>query len=267
MRRADGLIHVIRGFAAPQILHPRGKVDPWRDASYMEEELILADLAMIENRLLKLEKELKRTSSPEGEMEREILLKCQKGLNEGQPLREMGLSAQEEKVIRSFAFLSQKPLLHVINVDETLLRSKELMEQAKEIKAPYLVFAGLIETEIGELDESERKTFLEEYGCGEGCRACFFSLLPRWLNIVFFFTIGREEVRAWPLARNTTALRAAGSIHSDMERGFIRAEIISYENLISFGSLQAAREKGAVRLEGKEYLVQDGDIVTFRFAS
>lgn len=267
LRRADGLIHVVRGFEAPEIVHARGKVDPWRDISYMEEELILSDLAMIENRLLKLEKELKKGPRPEIELEKEVLLKLQQALTQGQPVREIELSDQEEKLVRSFAFLSQKPLLHLINVDEDRLRNRETWFQPEKAKAPCLLFAGLIEIEIMALEPEERKIFRQEYGCGEGCQATFFSILPQFLNLVFFFTIGKDEVRAWPLRKNTSALKAAGLIHSDMEKGFIRAEVIAYESLISFGSLLAAREKGAVRLEGKDYLIRDGDVVTFRFTS
>lgn len=267
LRRADGLLHVVRGFEAASIPPARGKVDPWEDVSSMEEELIFADLVMIENRLLKLAKEFKKGTRPESELEREVLLKLQAGLNQGQPVREIVLSSQEEKLVRSFAFLSQKPLLHFINVDENGLKNRETWFKPEKVKAPYLVFAGLIETEILSLEPEERKIFREEYGCGEGCQVTFFSLLPQFLNLIFFFTIGKDEVRSWPLSKNTPALKAAGQVHSDMERGFIRAEVISYENLLAIGSLQAAREKGAVRLEGKDYLIRDGDVVTFRFAA
>jgi len=267
LRRGEALLHVVRGFETPQIPHPRGQVDPMRDISFMEEELLLSDLAMIENRQLKIDKELKRGGQEALPAEKEVLSKLHTALNEGTPIREIELTPQEEKLIRSFAFLSQKPLLHVVNVDEERLRNKEAWFKPAALKTPTLIFAGLIETEIAELEPEERKTFLEEYGCGEGCRAAFFSLLPRFLNLIFFFTVGKEEVRAWPLPPHTPAQRAAGQIHSDMEKGFIRAEVISYETLLNFGSLQSAREKGAVRLEGKDYLIQDGDVVTFRFAS
>ena len=267
LRRAEALLHVVRAFEAPQIPHSRGEIDPLRDIAYMEEELMLADLAVIENRLLKLEKELKRGAQAELQVEREILLKLQTGLMEGQPIRKMEMTPSEEKMIRSYAFLSQKPLLHLINVDEVRLRTVDSWLEQNRIQAPFLLFAGLIESEISELEPEERKTFLEEYGCGCGCQVAFFSFLPRWLNLVFFFTIGKDEVRAWPVARNTPAQRAAGQIHSDMEKGFIRAEVIPIEELLALGSLQAARDKGAIRLEGKDYPIQDGDVVFFRFAS
>lgn len=267
LRRADALLHVVRAFENPQIPHHRSEVNAMEDISFMEEELILSDLAVIENRLIKLEKELKRGAQVDLQAEKEILLKLQTGLMEGQPIRQIELTSTEEKLIRSYAFLSQKPLLHLINVDEEKLKTVDSWLKPTKIKAPFLIFAGLIESEISQLEPEERKTFLDAYGCGCGCQPAFFSLLPGWLNLVFFFTIGKDEVRAWPVLKNTPAQRAAGQIHSDMEKGFIRAEVIAFEDLITLGSLQAAREKGALRLEGKDYLIQDGDVITFRFTS
>ncbi len=266
LRRADALLHVVRAFENPQVPH-HGEINAIKDISFMEEELIFSDLAVIENRLSKLEKELKRSIQASLQAEREILLKLQTSLMEGQPIRQIELSPMEEKQIRSYAFLSQKPLLHLINVDEKKLKTIDSWLEPGKSKTPTLIFAGLIESEISQLEPEERKTFLDAYGCGPGCQTAFFSLLPNWLNLVFFFTIGKDEVRAWPILKNTPAQRAAGQIHSDMEKGFIRAEVISLDELFSLGSLQAAREKGALRLEGKDYLIQDGDVVTFRFTS
>lgn len=267
LKRADGLLHVVRAFELPQIPHPRGEIDPLRDISFMEEELIVADLTVIENRLAKIEKELKRSLSTELRQEKEILEKLQTALIEGKPIRQLTLTPQEEKIIKSYAFLTQKPLLHFINVDEKGLKMANSWLTCGEKSAPLLIFAGLIESEISELEPEERQTFLEEYGCGGGCQSAFFSLLPQWLNLIFFYTIGKDEVRAWPLRSKTSAQRAAGQIHSDMEKGFIRAEVLTFQELLAYGSLQAAKEKGAVRLEGKDYLIRDGDIVTFRFTS
>ncbi|MCX7973118.1 MAG: DUF933 domain-containing protein [Candidatus Aminicenantes bacterium] len=267
LRRANGLLHVVRAFESTQLPYLRGEIDPLKDISFMEEELMVADLIVIENRLGKIEKELKRGSPTELHQEKELLLKLQAGLMEGQPIRTFTLTPQEEKTVRSYAFLSQKPLLHLINVDEKRLKTANSWLFKEKISSPFLIFAGLIESEIAQLDPEDRKAFLEEYGCGCGCQAAFFSLLPQWLNLIFFFTIGKDEVRAWPLPKNTPAQRAAGYIHSDMEKGFIRAEVVALESLLAYGSLQAVKEKGELRLEGKDYLIRDGDVVTFRFTS
>lgn len=266
LRRADALLHVVRAFGNPQIPH-HGEINATKDISFMEEELILSDLAVIENRLTKLEKEQKRGAQASLLAEKEILLKLQTRLMEGQPIRQIELTPTEEKLIRSYTFLSQKPLLHLINVDEEKLRTIDSWLKQNKKKDSFLIFAGLIESEISQLEPEERKSFLDAYGCGLGCQRAFFSILPGWLNLVFFFTIGKDEVRAWPIIKNTPALRAAGQIHSDMEKGFIKAEVISIEDLLVLGSLQAARDKGALRLEGKDYIIQDGDVVTFRFTS
>jgi len=269
LRKADGLTHVVRGFLDAQIPHPKGKISPEDDILSMEEELILADLVSIDTRLEKLEKELKRSIVPEGEKEKELLERLQPHLEEGKAIREMDLSPSEDKLSRSFSFLSQKTLLHMINVDEKdipLIENPGEIYPSEKKGVKVLAFCGNIEAEILELEEKDKASFLSEYGLGELSSSKFLKASYDLLEAITFFTIGKDEVKAWTIKQNTTALNAAGSIHTDIEKGFIRAEVISWEELLQHGSFQTAKEKAAVRLEGKEYLVQNGDVIYFRFS-
>jgi GTP-binding protein YchF len=269
LRQADGLTHVVRGFFDAQIPHPKGKISPADDILSMEEELILADLVSIEARLEKLEKELKRSKSPEGEKEKELLERLYPHLEEGKAIRELDLSPSEEKLSRSFSFLSQKALLHMINVDEKdipLIENPEKIYSAEKKGVKVLAFCGNIEAEILELEEKDKADFLAEYGLRELSAPKFLKASYDLLEAITFFTIGKDEVKAWTIKENTSALKAAGLIHSDIEKGFIRAEVISWEELLKHGSFQTAKEKAAVRLEGKEYRVQNGDVIYFRFS-
>ena len=270
LRKADGLIHVVRGFQNLDIPHPKGIIRPQDDIQYMEEELMLTDLISASTRLEKLEKDLKKGKDPEAEKERAILNLVRSGLEQGKPVRNLDLPHAEERVVRSFAFLSQKPLVHMVNCDEKdipLLETPQKILPEKKTAAPVLAFCGRIEAEIVEIEAEERATFLAEYGLKELSPARFFRELPAILGMIFFFTIGRNETRAWMVPRDCPAVQAAGAIHSDIERGFIRAEVIPWTKLVELGSLHAAKEKGAIRLEGKDYPVQDGDVIYFRFTS
>ncbi len=270
LRLADGLTHVVRGFEDEQIPHPKDKINPEEDILSMEEELILADLVSVESRLEKLEKELQRAKSAEGEKEKELLEILRSHLEEGRGIRELELSPQEERLISSFAFLSQKMLLHMVNVDEKdipLIESPEKFYPSPKKGIAVQAFCGKIETEILELEEEEKEVFLAEYDLRELSAPKFLKVSYDLLNVITFFTIGKEEVKAWTIRKNSTALKAAGAIHTDIEKGFIRAEVVPWEVLLQHGSFQAAKEKAALRLEGKDYLVQDGDVIYFRFAT
>lgn len=270
LRKADALIHVVRGFEDPQIPHPRGKISPGDDISFMEEELILTDLISVTARLEKLEKDLKKAKDPEGEKEKDLLSLFRSSLEGGKPIRELHFAPAEEKLIRSFAFLSQKPLLHTINVDEADIPTVENPEKIYPAKKPgtaVMAFCGRIEAEIGELGNEEKDVFLSEYGLKELSPGRFFRTIPALLGTISFFTIGKNEVRAWTVPQESSAGQAAGAIHSDIERGFIRAEVIAWDKLLEYGSLQSAKDKGAIRLEGKDYTVLDGDVIYFRFGS
>jgi GTP-binding protein YchF len=270
LRKADGLIHVVRGFRDAQIPHPKGIIRPEEDIHYMEEELMLADLISATARLEKLEKDLRKVKDPEGEKEKTVLTVVRTGLEQGKPVRALSLSPAEEKMVRSFAFLSQKPLLHSVNCDERdipLIEAPEKFFPVKVTESKVLAFCGRIEAEIAELEGKEKDDFLSEYGLKELSAQRFFRELPDVLGVISFFTIGKDEIRAWMIPRGAAATQAAGAIHTDIERGFIRAEVIAWDTLLEIGSLQTAKDKGAVHLEGKDYSVQDGDVIYFRFTS
>lgn len=270
LRKADALVHVVRGFRDAQIPHPKGKISPRDDISFMEEELILTDLMSVTARLEKLEKDLKKVRDPEAEKEKELLSLFRSSLEEGKPIRELPFSPAEEKLIRSFAFLSLKPLLHAVNVDEADIPVVENPEKAFPVKRPgtaIIAFCGKIEAEIAELADEEKGVFLNEYGIKELSAGRFYRTMPSLLRTIAFFTVGKNEVRAWTVAQDSHAGQAAAAIHTDIERGFIRAEVIHWDKLLECGSLQAAKDKGAIRLEGKDYVVEDGDVIYFRFAS
>ena len=271
LRKADGLIHVARGFHDDLIPHAQPAISPRDDIRAMEEELLIADLGSIEARLEKLDKDLKKAKSPEGEKEREVLARLRAFLEDGRPLREFPFHEAEEKLVRSFAFLSQKPILHMINADEAdagRLPALEAEAAPRRPGAAVLAFCGKIEREILEIEaEEEKRIFLAEYGLSEPTPGRFFPAALAVMETIFFYTVGKDEVRAWPLKRNSPALKAAGAIHTDIEKGFIRAEVVPFQVLAAHGSLHEAKEKGAIRLEGKDYVVQDGDVIYFRFSA
>lgn len=269
LRRADGLVHVVRGFADEDVPHPRGRVDPAADARTMEGELVLADLVLVDGRLERLDKDLKKMKDPEGEKERALLLKLRPALESGQGLRDLPLAPAEEKLLRSFAFLSLKPLLHVVNIDEkdlgSIRRPGDLFPGLGEGRR-VMAFCGRIESDLAGLEESERAAFMAEYAL-EGMSAPLLAgQAVGFLDRVSFFTVGKDEVRAWAVRRGAPAAEAAGAIHSDIAKGFIRAEVVAAEDLLRLGDLHHAKEAGAIRLEGKDYVVRDGDVIYFRFA-
>jgi GTP-binding protein YchF len=269
LHKADGLVHVVRGFRDERVPQPTGKIGPAYDIRVMEEELVLSDLVMVNARIEKLEKDLKKMKNPEGEKEKEVLERLRPSLEEGKGVRDFPLSPAEEKSLRSFAFLSQKPLLNMINLDETDAARLDVPEEIFGpglVAVPTLAFCGRIESEILELGDEEKELFMSSYGIREPSAARFFRQVPRFLDVLTFFTIGKDEVRAWTVRRGSTAVKAAGAIHSDIEKGFIRAEVVPCEEILRLGPLQKVRDAGAMRLEGKDYVVRDGDVIYFRFA-
>ena len=277
-KNADALVHVVRAFEDPAIPHPSGRVDPARDAQAMEDELILADLGIAERRLERLEKDLKKSRTSELEKERELVERCKAALERGEPLRALNLSGDDLKRLRGFQFLSAKPLLLVINVDESKISliSRDIAAVADATGlAPFLARASTravalcakIELEIADLETADASAFLADLGLQESGLDRVIRSTYELLGYMSFFTVGEDECRAWSIARGTAAQAAAGEIHSDIQRGFIRAEVVAYDALITRGSMAACREHGEVRLEGKEYIVQDGDIINFRFAT
>ncbi len=269
LRKADGLIHVVRAFADEDIPHSRGRVDPAADIRSMEEELVLADLVLADSRLERLEKDLKKMKDPEGEKERDLLLRLRPALESGQTLRGLPMTPAEEKLIRSFAFLTLKPVLHFIDIDEkdlAAIRRPETLFPALGPGRRVMAFCGRIEADLAELESAERRTFMAEYGLAEMSATLFAGQAAAFLDRITFFTVGKDEVRAWTVRRDAPAAEAAAAIHSDIAKGFIRAEVISAAELLRHGTLHQAKEAGAIGLEGKDYVVQDGDVIYFRFA-
>jgi GTP-binding protein YchF len=279
-RNADALVHVVRAFQDPATPHPSGSVNPARDAQAMEDELILADLGVAERRLERLERDLKKSRSPELERERDVLGLCRGALEEGRPLRALDLAGDDLKRLRGFQFLSGKPLLVVINLDEAQVAGgggAAALEGAAAAAGltPFLTRAGTaaaavcarIELEIAQLEPADAAAFLADLGVHESGLDRVIRASYDLLGYVSFFTVGDDECRAWSIPRGTPAQVAAGEIHTDIARGFIRAEVVGYDRLVSRGSMAACRDHGEVRLEGKEYVVQDGDIINFRFAT
>jgi GTP-binding protein YchF len=267
LRQSDGLAHVARAFRNEQVAALREGIDAARDIRDMEEELILADFLTVEARLEKLAKDLQRAPSTEGKKELALMEHLRDALEKGRALRELTLSPHEDKLLRSFTFLSQKPLLHVVNVDESEIGRIENPEEfcpASKSGTAVLAFCGAVEAEIMELPEGEKAIFLEEYGLRELSSSKFLNASYRLLRILTFYTIGDKEVKAWTIEEGATAQQAAGAIHTDMEKGFIRAEVIAAEDLFRQGSMHTAKEQGLVRLEGRDYPVRDGDILYIR---
>jgi ribosome-binding ATPase len=276
-KNADALVHVVRAFRDESVPHPPGSVDPARDAQAMEEELILADLGVVERRLERLDKELKKNKSAELEKERELIVRCKTALENGQPLRSLGLAGDDRRRLRGFQLLSAKPLLLVINLDEADIARAGSVENAaahagltsflSHAATGAVPVCAKIELEIAALDPVDAQAFLADLGLQESGLARVIRASYDLLGYISFFTVGDDECRAWSIPRGTPAQEAAGEIHSDIARGFIRAEVVAYDALVARGSMAACKEHGEVRLEGKEYVVKDGDIINFRFAT
>jgi GTP-binding protein YchF len=260
LSEVDAFCLVVRGF--PAVDGTPG--DPERELRDFDAELVLHDLAVVEKRLDRLRKEHGKGTGEFHELER-----LHAHLDEGQPLRAMHLSDAEEKELAHFAFLSRRPLLVVVNVAEeaaAVLPPAAVERAARERGSEILSLCAAVEAEIAELDPAEQPEFLASLGLAEPVRARFIRAAYHLLDLVSFFTVGEDEVRAWPIRRGDKAPRAAGRIHSDLERGFIRAEVVHYDDFIALGSESRARHEGKLRLEGKEYVVLDGDILNIRFA-
>ncbi len=260
LAEADSFCLVVRGFPA---LDGR-PADPERELRDFDAELVLHDLALVEKRLERLSREHKQ-----GSAEHQELTRLHAHLDPGRPLRTMRWSEAEEKELAHFSFLSRRPLLVVVNVAEDAATAPPppgVESAAKERGSEVLSLCAAVEAEIAQLDPAEQPEFLASLGLAEPARARFIRAAYHLLDLISFFTVGEDEVRAWPVRRGDRAPRAAGRIHSDLERGFIRAEVVHYDDFIVVGSESKARQEGKLRLEGKEYVVKDGDILNIRFA-
>ncbi len=263
LKNVDALVHVVRAFDNPSVMHPRGSVDPVRDCQALEEELQIADLMIIEKRIERLAKEGRK------DREYELLTRCQAHIEAGKSLRTLALSPPEAKAIIGFTFLSRKPLMLLGNYGEAHIGEEApagLHAYAQAHGLTLIAFCGEMEMEVGQLPEEERAAFREDLGLGEESRTRFIHTAYDMLGLMSFLTAGDPEVRAWTIRKGTPAVEAAGVIHSDIQRGFIRAEVVHFDALMGCGgSMHKAKEAGKVRLEGKDYVVQDGDIILFRF--
>ncbi|HJT87672.1 MAG TPA: redox-regulated ATPase YchF [Bryobacteraceae bacterium] len=271
LRVVDAFAHVLRLFEDETIPHEKGSVDPLRDMEDVETELILSDLVVVEKRLERLEKDRKKIKNAELDREYELLEKCKACLEENKPLRQMELDAEEEKRIRGFQFLSQKPMLFVLNLGESdagqlHARETEYREGplAGRKNTGATAVCGKIEAELAELPPEEQRDYLASYGLAESGLERLISATYSLLGLMSFLTAGETEVRAWTIPVHSTAVKAAGAIHSDFEKKFIRAEVVNWKSLLDLGGYPGVREKGLLRLEGKEYIVKDGDVLVIR---
>ncbi|MCX8019876.1 MAG: redox-regulated ATPase YchF [Chitinophagaceae bacterium] len=269
IREADAIVHVVRCFDDENIIREEGPVHPVSDKEIIDTELQLKDLETLEKRLARLEKQMK--AEPLLREEAAFLQLCKKHLEAGKNLREMKRTDEEQKILRPLCLLTDKPVMYVANVDEGSIEngnrySDMLKEAVKNEQAEVIVMCNSIEAQIAEMEsEEDRRLFMEAYHMNEPALDKLVRSVYALLQLQTFFTAGKKEVRAWTIRKGWKAPQAAGVIHSDFERGFIRAEVISYEDYIRYGSEAACREAGKLRVEGKEYVVQDGDVMHFRF--
>ncbi|MBI3312783.1 MAG: redox-regulated ATPase YchF [Candidatus Omnitrophica bacterium] len=270
IKEVEAILHVVRCFEDPDIIHVSGSVDPLRDIEVIDTELCLKDLETMSGRFDKTEK-LARSGDKESREKMPIYEKIKKSLEDGTPLRRLGLSEEEKKLLRDLAFLTLKPVLYCANVAEADLakgggEKVEIVRQwAAQEGAGAVMISGKVESELIDLSEEEQKEFLKELGLKEPGLNALIKAGYDLLELITYFTAGEKEVRAWTIRRGTKAPQAAGVIHSDFERGFIRAEVMNYDDLIRLKSAQAVKEAGLLRVEGKDYVVKDGDVMLFRF--
>ncbi len=272
LRQVDALIHVLRAFEDESIPHV-GPIDPMCDVKNVEFDLMVSDLGQVEKRLERVEKDLKKARTGELEREQELLLRSKEALEKERPLRELEITGEEKKLIKGFMFLSQKPVLYVLNIGESTTLGADLEsavsrfglnEVAHRPNAAATVICGKVEAELAEMDDAEAADFLESYGLRESGLVRLIRKSYELLGLISFFTAGEDECRAWTVPLGSKAPQAAGVIHTDLEHHFIRAETIRWDNLLAAGSEAAARAKGTLRLEGKDYVVQDGDVLHIR---
>jgi GTP-binding protein YchF len=269
IREVDAIIHVIRCFEDENILREEGHINPVGDKEIIDTELQLKDLDSVEKKIQKTEKQARVDPKLKGELE--VLVRCKDHLEKGKSIRELGLSKEEKIAIADLFLLTDKPVLYVANVDEASMHtgnkfSQALQEAIKDEDAELIIMNNSIEAQISEMENVEDKQlFMEEYGMKEPALDRLIHSAYKLLNLYTYFTAGVQEVRAWTIHQGWKAPQAAGVIHTDFEKGFIKAEVIAYDDFIQYGSEAACREAGKLRIEGKEYIVKDGDVMHFRF--
>ncbi len=274
IREVDALVHVVRCFEDPDIVHVPGNVDPMRDIEIVATELVLVDFETVQNRLQKIARDVKR-GDKHAALEAQLLEKYAAHLNSGKPASTLGLPlSPEEKIIsRSFCLLTSKPAIYVANIKESQLATRESNTEVDKVRTfaqahqgETVVLCAQLESDLADLSPSEAQEFLKELGLAESGLAALIRSAYRVLGLRTFFTFNEKEVRAWTIHAGDTASRAAGSIHTDFERGFIKAEAVQYDDLVEQGSIARARETGHYRVEGRDYLVRDGDVLLFKFS-
>ena len=272
IREVDAIIHVVRCFENTDVPHVDGSVDPVRDVETIHTELILADLDIVQKRLPRIEKKAKLNVDRETKLEYDLLKSIEALLYDERPIRDMSLTDDEKAQLKSYGFLTMKPMLYVCNISEAALTSGEenthvekIHNLAKSQNAEAITISAQIEAELSELSDEDKAAYLEELGLDDSGLNRLVQRSYTLLNLKTFFTAGEKEVRAWTFKEGMTAPQCAGIIHTDFQKGFIRAETMRYEDLVNYGSMQKVKEAGKMRLEGKDYIVQDGDILLFRF--
>ena len=271
IREVDAIVEVVRCFDSDKIIHVEGTVDPIRDVETIDLELIIADLEIVNNRLEKITKKARTTKDKEALLEVETLEKSKKALEENICLRNISFSEEENKILKTYSFLTYKPIIYVANINEDELQKedndyvKKLKEYAKKENSEVVILCAKVEEDLSELDTEEKNEMLEALGLGTSGLDSLIATTYDILGLATYFTVGKDEVRAWTFKKGMNAKKCAGIIHTDFEKGFIRAEVMSYGDLIKYGSELKVKEAGHARLEGKDYIMQDGDICHFRF--
>jgi len=271
IREVDAIAHVVRCFVDENITHVSGKVDPIGDIETINLELILSDLETVEKRMDRVKKTLK-SGEKKAQQEYDLLGRLKEAFENEQPARSVELNDDEKLIVRDFHLLTIKPVLYVANVSEEEIQDPSNNENVKKVReyaakegSEVVVISAKVESEIAELEGEDKAMFLEELGIQESGLDQLIKAAYKLLGLYTYFTAGVQEVRAWTIKKGTKAPQAAGVIHTDFEKGFIRAEVVHYDDLVACGSMNAAKEKGLLRLEGKEYVVRDGDVMHFRF--
>ena len=271
IREVDAIVEVVRCFDDKNIIHVDGKVDPIRDIEVINLELIFSDLEIIDNRINKIAKKAQTSKNKDDLIEYNLLLRIKENLEKNIPARKLDFSEEELKILSSFRLITAKPIIYVANVDEDTIMAgeneyvKEVREYAKKENTEVVMICAKIESELAELELEEKTAFLKELGIEESGLASLIKSTYSLLGLATYFTVGPDEVRAWTFKKGMKAPACAGLIHTDFEKGFIRAEVMSYQDLIDCGNELKVKEAGKMRLEGKDYLMQDGDICHFRF--
>ena len=271
IREVDAIVEVVRCFDDGKIIHVEGNIDPIRDIETINLELSISDLEIIQNRLERIGKKARTTKDKNDLLELETLETCKKALEENKPIRQLNLTDEQKKIIKTYSFLTAKPIIYLANIKESELGNEDneyvlkVKEYANKENARVVSLCAKVEEELSEMSDEDKQEMLEALGVNESGLNKLITATYDILGLATYFTVGKDEVRAWTFKKGMNAKECAGIIHTDFEKGFIRAEVISYEDLIEYGSELKVKEAGKARLEGKDYLMQDGDICHFRF--